>query len=93
MWKEDAEGEGERNFSSLAFFDALQTSRPFLSPHATPTGLSPIRATTYREGRAPIYKMSCLCDRPGEAESKGAGLNRVDIREVASGREGDVRAR
>ena len=25
---------GERNFS-LAFFDALQTSRPFLSPHAT----------------------------------------------------------
>ena len=27
-------GERERNFS-LAFFDALQTSRPFLSPHAT----------------------------------------------------------
>ena len=34
-----------------------------------------------------------LYERLGEAESKGAGLNRVDIRELASGREGDVGAR
>lgn len=34
-----------------------------------------------------------LYDRPRAAESKGPGLNRVDIRELASGREGDVRAR
>lgn len=33
-----------------------------------------------------------LCDTRGAAESKGAGLNRVDIRELASGRECDVRA-
>jgi hypothetical protein len=37
MWKRAGLG-GERNFS-LAFFDALQTSRPFLSPHATHHGL------------------------------------------------------
>jgi hypothetical protein len=30
------EGREERK-SSLAFLDALQTSRPFLSPHGTPT--------------------------------------------------------
>lgn len=34
-----------------------------------------------------------LYERLGEAESKGVGLNRVDIRELASGREGDVGAR
>jgi hypothetical protein len=34
-----------------------------------------------------------LYDRSSAAESKGLGLNRMDIRELASGCEGDVRAR
>jgi len=41
----------------------------------------------------PIDMHVHLCDMPRAAESKGPGLNRVDIRELASGREGDVRAR
>jgi len=85
-------GERERNFS-LAFFDALQTSRPFLSPHATHHLLICEKQALLLISGVPIDKLIGLYDRPRAAESKGPGLNRVDIRELASGREGDVRAR
>jgi hypothetical protein len=71
----------------------LQTSRPFLSPHATTTALSTIRISAYQYAHDLIDMLTRVSDRQGGAESKGAGLNRVHIREVASGRERDVRTR